>query len=260
MLALDRWVVDAASQLQKKVIEHYEHYNFHAIYQLIHNFCSVELGSFYLDVIKDRQYTTQADSVARRSCQTAMFHVLEAMVRWLAPITSFTADEAWRAMPGQRDEWVFTQTWYDGLFELDEGEAMNREFWSRLLSVREGVSRELEGLRKSGAIGSSLQAEVSLYTDGVLLQSLGALGDELRFVLLTSTAEVASLSEAPSEAVDIELASGEALKLVAAASKEAKCARCWHHRADVGQHADHPELCGRCVENVDGAGEQRQFT
>ncbi|MGM0563215.1 MAG: isoleucine--tRNA ligase [Pseudomonadota bacterium] len=260
MLALDRWVVDATARLQKSVVSHYEAYNFHAIYQLVHNFCSVELGSFYLDVIKDRQYTTQADSLARRSCQTAMFHVLEAMVRWLAPILSFTADEAWRAMPGQRDEWVFVQDWYEGLFELDAEETMNQAFWETLLAVREGVSRELEPLRKGGDIGSSLQAEVALYADGALAGQLESLGDELRFVLLTSTASVEPLSAAPGEAAEVALDNGQSFRLAVAASGQPKCARCWHYRADVGEHADHPELCSRCVDNVAGDGEQRRFT
>lgn len=258
MLALDRWVVDAALQLQQKVLEHYESYNFHAIYQLVHNFCSVELGSFYLDVIKDRQYTAKADSVARRSCQMAMYHVLEAMVRWLAPILSFTADEAWRVMPGQRGETVFTEAWYEDLFALDENEPLNRAYWAKLLEVREVVSRQLELLRKEGQIGSSLQAEVTLYAEGVLAEDLARIGDELRFVLLTSTVAVMPLAEKPADAPVVDLA-GSKLALAASVSEQAKCTRCWHYRADVGEAAEHPELCLRCVDNVAGDGETRHF-
>ena len=258
MLALDRWVVDAASQLQDKVLADYEVYNFHAIYQAVHNFCSGELGGFYLDVIKDRQYTAQAESHARRSCQTAMFHILEAMVRWLAPIISFTADEAWATMPGARGETVFTQEWYGGLFTLDEGEALGREYWAQLLELRQVVAKQMEPMRKAKEIGSSLQAEVTVYADGALADNFNKLGDELRFVMITSTAQVLPLAEKPGDAIEAEVA-GVKIALSVAPSENAKCERCWHYRADVGVLAAHPGLCQRCVDNVDGDGEVRQF-
>jgi isoleucyl-tRNA synthetase len=255
MLALDRWAVDRAFQLQKEVAEAYETYQFHKVYQKVHHFCSVDLGSFYLDVLKDRQYTCREDSLPRRSGQTAMHHIAEALVRWLAPILSFTADEIWRYLPGERSASVFLETWYDGLFPLDESSPYNRELWDFVLKVREAVSKELEVLRVRGDIGSSLNAEVGLYGSEPVLAQLSRLGDELRFVLITSGVTLAPLSGAENTLpTDID-----GLELKVKASGHAKCVRCWHHRHDVGSHAEHPELCGRCVENVAGSGEARRY-
>lgn len=256
MLPLDRWAVDRALTLQKKVITDYEQYQFQPIYQNVHHFCAIDLGSFYLDIIKDRQYTLQENSLARRSAQTAMFHILEALTRWLAPILVFTADELWEHLPGEREESVFLTTWYEGLFELDETELMNRDYWKTVLSMREVVSKELEELREKGVIGSALDAEVQLYCDESLFSQLSKLGDELRFVLITSDAEVFSINDAPEQSIMTEM---DGLKLVVRASDKSKCTRCWHKRSDVGVEPDHPELCGRCVENIEGGGEQRQF-
>ena len=258
MLALDRWVVDTASQLQDKILADYAIYNFHSIYQSVHNFCSSELGGFYLDVIKDRQYTTQAESKARRSCQTAMFHVLEAMVRWLAPIISFTADEVWATMPGKRSDTVFVEKWYDGLFTLNEDEMLGREYWAQLLELRQVVARQLELMRKKKLIGSSLQAEVTIYADALLADRLHKLGDELRFVMITSTAQVLLKEDKPADAIEVDVL-GVAIALVIKSSINEKCDRCWHYCADVGVAVAHPSLCQRCVDNVDGVGEIRQF-
>ncbi|HHH39612.1 MAG TPA: isoleucine--tRNA ligase, partial [Sedimenticola sp.] len=256
MVELDRWAVDRALQLQEEIREAYRDYQFHQIFQKIHNFCANEMGGFYLDIIKDRQYTTQADSLARRSCQTAMHHIIEAMVRWLAPITSFTADEIWKYLPGERGETIFTETWYPGLFALDADDAFDRAFWERVIAVRAEVGKRLEQLRGDGAIGSSLDAEVDLYCDGELRETLEQLGDELRFVLITSYARVHPADEAPAEAVATGI---EGLALLALPSAHPKCSRCWHHREDVGSNPDHPEICGRCVENIETAGETRRF-
>jgi isoleucyl-tRNA synthetase len=259
MLSLDRWAVARAHQLQQQIIDAYRDYNFHIIYQRLHNFCAVDLGGFYLDIIKDRQYTTQADSVARRSAQTALFHIAEAMCRWLAPILSFTADEIWQFMPGKRGESVQLEGWYTRLFELDPDEAMNMDFWQQVLETRSAVSKQLENLRVDNRIGSSLDAEVSLYCDGELRQNLDRLGDELRFVMITSGARVNPLDERPDSAIEARLANGNTLYIDAGASSHEKCVRCWHHRADVGSDESHPDLCGRCVENVSGDGEPRHF-
>jgi len=255
MLALDRWVVDAAAQLQQELTEAYEQYRFWNVYSRVHNFCVQELGGFYLDIIKDRQYTTDADSVARRSCQTALFHIAEALVRWIAPILAFTAEEIWQYLPGERNESVFLNTWYDGLFELDASEELGREFWAEVMEVKAAVNKELENQRNAKTIGGNLQAEVTLFAEESLAAKLAKLGDELRFVLITSYATLAPLSEASAEAVDSDVAG---LKLRVLKSAHAKCTRCWHFREDVGQHAEHPELCGRCVDNVGGAGEVRR--
>ena len=213
------------------------------------------MGGFYLDVIKDRQYTTKADSLARRSCQTAMFHIVEAMVRWMAPVLSFTADEIWAFMPGKRVESVFMEIWYDGLFAADEG-PLDQAAWTRVIVVKTAVAKQLEAMRKDGAIGSSLDAEVTLYCDDALTKVLQSLGDELRFALITSYADVAPLDDAPDSASETDVAG---LKVVARVSTHNKCVRCWHHRADVGAHVGHPELCGRCADNVEGDGETRRF-
>ena len=256
MIELDRWAVDRARQLQDEIVEAYKDYQFHVIYQKVLHFCVVDMGGFYLDIIKDRQYTTQANSLPRRSCQTAMYHIIEAMVRWLAPVLSFTADEIWRYLPGERSESVFLESWYEGLFGLVEEGVFSAEDWDRVIRVRGEVSRQLETMRKDGDIGSSLDAEVQLYCDEGISAVLNKLGDELRFILITSYAGVQSIAEKPETALVTELTG---LALAVRASDYAKCDRCWHHREDVGRHADHPDLCGRCVENVDGAGEQRLY-
>ncbi len=257
LLALDSWVVGRARRLQREVIEAYDRYEFHHIYQKVHNFCAVELGGFYLDIVKDRQYTTQADSRARRSCQTAMYHLIEAMSRWLAPILSFTSDEIWAHIPGERSESVFLERWYE-LPEVEEG-AFSPEFWDLVLETRQVVQKELERLRVAGGIGGSLDAEVDLYCGSELKAVLERLGEELRFVLITSDARVHGTTVVPDDAIHFTLPSGDELWVEVAPSPHPKCVRCWHHRADVGSDPEHPELCGRCVENVAGEGEQRRF-
>lgn len=254
MLDLDRWALDAAARLQDEILEAYGEYRFWNVYSKLHNFCVQELGGFYLDIIKDRQYTTRADSVARRSCQTALFHITEALVRWIAPILAFTAEEIWQYLPGERNESVMLNTWYEGLARLPEGFALDAAYWTRVMAVKGAVNKELEALRSAKAIGGNLQAEVTLFGDDALQADLARLGNELRFVLITSTAEVRPAGEAPEQAVATEV---PGLKLRILKSEHAKCGRCWHHRADVGTHVAHPELCGRCVENIEGAGEVR---
>jgi isoleucyl-tRNA synthetase len=256
MLELDRWAVARAHALQHEVLEAYDSYQFHTFYQRVHNFCAVDMGGFYLDVIKDRQYTTRSDSLARRSAQTAMLRIVEALARWLAPILSFTAEEIWQHIPGGRSESVFLETWYQGLFALAADEPMNEAFWARVIDVRDAVSRELERLRVAGSIGSSLDAEVDLYCEGPLAEALARLQDELRFVLITSYARVHPLAHRPGHAVATD---DPGLWLVATPSAHAKCVRCWHHRDDVGSSAEYPDLCGRCVQNVAGGGEIRRY-
>ena len=256
MLSLDRWAVDRAAVLQAELRAAYDSFQFHQVYQKLHNFCAVDLGGFYLDVIKDRQYTTQADSLARRSAQSAMFMIAEALVRWVAPILSFTAEEIWENMPGERPESVFLVQWYAALQSLQEGEAMGREYWRQLMAVRTAVNREMEARRGAGELRGSLDAAVTLYADSQLLEQLRELGDELRFVLITSSARLAPLEQAPADAAVTELAG---LRLQVVASGDDKCERCWHRRPEVGQLEAHPTLCSRCVENVFGDGELRRY-
>ena len=256
MVVLDRWAVGRAKAVQEEIIAAYENYDFHLVTQKLMQFCSVEMGSFYLDIIKDRQYTAKADSIARRSCQTALFHIVEAMVRWMAPIMSFTAEEIWQLLPGQRDQFVMTDEWYTGLFGLQQGEALDDAYWAQLLAVRAEVNKALEVARNDKLIGSSLQAEVTLFANAELADKLNLLADELRFVLLTSKAVVLVADSQPEGALVTDVAG---LWLQVAASGATKCERCWHHVEDVGSHEGHGDICGRCVTNVAGAGETRRF-
>jgi len=257
MVVLDRWAVGRALAAQQDIEQAYANYDFHEVVQRLMQFCSVEMGSFYLDIIKDRQYTAKGDSIARRSCQTALFHIAEAMVRWMAPIMSFTADEIWAFLPGKRAQFVFTEEWYGSLFGLAEGEGMNDGFWDDLLKVRGEVNKVLEQARADKRIGGSLEAAVTLYADNDLAARLNSLQDELRFVLLTSAATVAPLADAPADAQPSELLKG--LKIAFSTAAGEKCPRCWHYTTDIGQVAEHAELCGRCVTNVAGDGEKRNF-
>jgi len=256
MLPLDRWVVDRAAVLQQDVIAAYEAYHFQSVYQKVHHFCAMDLGGFYLDIVKDRQYTAKSDGLARRSGQTAMYHVVEALSRWLAPITSYTADELWQYIPGQRSDSIFLETWYEQLFELDSDTAMDRDFWEKIINVRSAVSKEIEQVRSKGEIGSSLNAEVELYCNEEYFSVLNLLSSELHFIFITSGASISDEKFCPEDAIQTEV---EGIKLKVVASEHKKCSRCWHQRYDVGEHKEHPELCGRCVENIDGEGEVRQF-
>lgn len=253
MLQLDRWIVGRTAALQQDIIKAYDNYQLHLIYQKLHNFCVVELGAFYLDIIKDRQYTTKADSLARRSAQTALHYIIEAMVRWITPILSFTAEEMWPLIPGQRDKTVFVAEWYK--LPTMPADSFADSYWDLIAQVKDEVNKVLEAKRNSGEVGGGLGTEVTLYCDSELQPKLQALGDELRFVLITSTAEVRPAAEAN----HAEPTALKGLRVAVKKSAHIKCARCWHHRADVGANATHPEICLRCVENVDGEGEQRQF-
>ncbi|EMM0853128.1 isoleucine--tRNA ligase [Morganella morganii subsp. morganii] len=256
MIVADRWAVGRALAAQADILKSYEAYDFHEVVQRLMQFCSVEMGSFYLDIIKDRQYTAKSDGLARRSCQTALFHIAEALVRWMAPIMSFTADEIWNVMPGKRPQYVFTEEWYDGLFGLNAQDSMNDDYWATLLAVRGEVNKVLEQARADKLIGGSLEAAVTLYADDALAAQLNRLGNELRFVLLTSQADVKPLSAAPESAVNSEL---DGLRIGFGKAEGSKCPRCWHYATDIGQDSEHPELCGRCVTNVAGNGEERKF-
>ncbi len=256
MIALDRWAIERAQLLQTEIIEAYNRYQFHLVYQKIYHFCSIDMGSFYLDIIKDRQYTTQTHSVARRSCQTAMYYITEALVRWIAPILSFTADEIWQHLPGERETSVFISSWYTAWPEIPTERQFDQAFWSDIISVRDTVNKALEAARNAGTIGSGLAADVILYVSDELLECLTLLADELRFVLITSTATLAPLKEKSASALATER---NDVFVDVKASLHTKCVRCWHRREEVGSEPKHPELCQRCVSNIDGSGESRQF-
>ena len=254
LVALDRWVLERTRTLQAEIVDAYRRYAFHLIYQRVHNFCSVDLGGLYLDVVKDRMYTTPKRGAARRSAQTVMFHIAESMVRWLAPILSFTAEEVWRHLPGGRPESVFHAIWH----ELPAVDA-DRIDWTALIGLRADVTRELEKLRDTGAIGAPLDARVDVYCPPAEHARFAALGSELRFLLITSHATVHESAAAPPEAVPALNTGVEGVRLLVRPSQDPKCVRCWHRRADVGAEPRHPELCLRCVSNIEGPGEERVF-
>ena len=249
MLDLDKWIVSKTADLQVQILQAYEQYNFHHALQLILNFCSNDLGGFYLDVIKDRQYTTGENSRARRSAQTALNHILEAMVRWLAPVLSFTAEEIWQNMPDEKTQSICSE-WYEGLLSGYQNTAIDTA-----RNINPFIRKQMESMRSDKIIGSSLDAEVDLYCDDKTTEALSQLGDELRFVFITSYARIHPLQDKTDECVE----AGEGVFVVVSHSAHEKCVRCWHHREDVGQNAEHTELCGRCVENVAGSGEKREF-
>jgi isoleucyl-tRNA synthetase len=259
MVAIDRWALQRTAALHEEIADAYRKYEYHLIYQKIHNFCVVDLGGFYLDLLKDRLYTTPKKGVARRSAQTALFHIAESMVRWLAPILSYTADEIWSFLPGKRSESVFLETWHV-IPKPPEGGPID---WNLLIQLKAAVAQELEKLRVAGTIGSSLDAEVEVFSKDEFLEKLKVVGEELRFLLITSEATVKRVSNAAGPPVDAikvaEIAKDGGVWIRVQASAAPKCERCWHHRPDVGSNPEHPTICGRCVDNVTGPGESRQW-
>ncbi|MCD9126581.1 isoleucine--tRNA ligase [Luteimonas fraxinea] len=256
MVALDRWIVHRAAQLQARIEDAYARYDFAEIVQTLSNFCSVDLGSLYLDVTKDRLYTMPEHSVGRRSAQTAMYHIAEAFTRWIAPVLSFTAEELWSHLPapvgGTREANVQFATWYTGLTGLGSDADWSAQDFDRVLELRERVSKVLEPMRASGEIGAALDAEIELRCGVSDVNWLSPVVDELRFLLISGDVTI------------VDDASATAIGVTARATTKAKCVRCWQRRSDVGAHAEHAELCGRCVENIatdgrDGQGELRRW-
>lgn len=253
MVELDRWAVSAAHEAQKEILAAYDDYDFHKVVQRLMHFCSIEMGSFYLDIIKDRQYTAKTDGVARHSCQTALYYIAEALVRWIAPILSFTSDEIWSYLPGEHSEFVFTEEWSNELFTLDEKSIMNNEYWTQILLIRDEVNKILEKERNNKVVGGALEADVTLYVEQSLFETLALLGDELRFALLTSKATIKSIGEADKNVHETDM-SGLKISLIKTSGE--KCPRCWHY-TDDGDSETH--LCKRCETNINGNGEVRRF-
>lgn len=244
-LEIDRYALALLSSLQRSVIDDYGRYEFHLIVQKLHHFCSEELGGFYLDILKDRLYTTGRDSRPRRAAQNVLHHMAHSLLRLFAPILSFTAEEAWEVLTGEPEDSVFLHLWHP-LPELADQERLMAR-WSRIREVRSAVQKHLEGLRVEERIGSSLQASVEIRARGETYDILASLGDDLRFVLLTSHAVAVRVEQAEDEGVS------------AVPIPHPKCERCWHYRADVGCDPDHPTLCGRCITNLFGTGEPRFY-
>ena len=242
LLELDRYALVAARALADAVQADYARNEFHVVVQRLQTYCSEDLGGFYLDVLKDRLYTSGRASPARRSAQTVLSEIRDLLLKLMAPVLSFTAEEAWAIVhPG--DPSIFCHTWTDAVPALPDGEALAAK-WTRILAVRTAALKELEALRAAGKIGSSLQAEAAITAPDADYEALASLGDDLRFVLITSAATVER---------------GERLAISVTSSAHAKCDRCWHYRADVGADPAHPAICGRCVANLAGPGEPRQF-
>ena len=237
MLEIDRYALVRAAQFQEDILAHYKVYEFHPVVAKLQLYCSEDLGGFYLDVLKDRLYTTAPKSLARRSAQTALHQITHAMLRWMAPFLSFTAEEAWKIF-GDSDS-IFMET-FSALGQSDDGLLAK---WRRIREIRDAVNKDIEALRAAGQVGASLQACVTLTVAPEDHALLASLGDDLKFVFITST---------------IELIAGSALQVSAKASSDAKCERCWHYSADVGHDAAHPTLCGRCTSNLFGSGEDRK--
>ncbi|MCC6656741.1 MAG: class I tRNA ligase family protein, partial [Rhodocyclaceae bacterium] len=242
-LEIDRYALALTRRLQEQVTADYGRYEFHRVVQALQGFCSEELGAFYLDILKDRLYTTGTDSQPRRAAQSALWHILQAIVRLMAPVLTFTAEEIWQVLVKNPEDSVMLSTWHALPEPAQESVLVTR--WQRIREVRAEVSKVLEELRVAGKIGSSLQAEVEIRAAGEKHDLLASLGDDLRLVLICSKASVVKVVDAAGEGV------------VAVPSPHAKCPRCWHWREDVGVNADHPELCGRCDANLHGAGEPR---
>ncbi len=256
LVALDAWAVERTAQLQTEVIEHYNRYELHPIYQKLHNFCIVDLGGLYLDITKDRVYTTPAKSVARRSAQTAQYHIIQALVRWIAPILSYTADEIWQAVPGRSELPVFAETWY--ALPDCSAKALKNEVVELLTEVKGELNKVLEQKRSEGLVGKSLETEATLFCGDELQSVLGSLENELRFVLLTS--KVTLKPKADAQGIDdVQPTQIDGLSILVNKTEAQKCVRCWHHSESIGENAEHPELCGRCVINVTTAGEERFY-
>ncbi|MGE8401637.1 MAG: isoleucine--tRNA ligase [Delftia tsuruhatensis] len=237
LLEIDRWALARAAQFQAELLAHYKVYEFHPVVAKLQLFCSEDLGGFYLDVLKDRLYTSAPKSLARRSAQTALHQITHAMLRWMAPFLSFTAEEAWKVFGDS--ESIFLETYTD----LPAGDEALLAKWARLREIRDVVNKDIEAMRAEGRVGSSLQAEVRVSAQPEDLALLQSLGDDLKFVFITSAAEALA---------------GETLQAAVTPSSHAKCDRCWHYRADVGINPEHPSLCGRCDSNLHGAGEERR--
>ena len=267
MLMLDRWAVAQILKLEKNCRDHYNAYQFHLACANLQGVLVTEISSFYFSIIKDRLYTMPPNSLGRRSAQTALFHMVEILTRLVAPILSFTAEEIWQEIKKMeqakaitvRAASVFMAHWYEEIdaadFSLSQ-DIITADDWSYIQSLRIEVNKELEKLRMGGAIGSSLAAEVTLYCETEVFSVLAKLKNDLRFVLITSTAVVKDIAVAPADAITTAIAG---LKLEVIPTKHKKCARCWHYCANVGEYKDHPELCGRCVDNLFGDGEARCF-
>lgn len=255
MIHLDQWAVSHAKIVQEEIIQLYDKYNFHGVIQRLMHFCSIEMGSFYLDIIKDRQYTLQKNSLERRSCQTAIYYIIHALVRWISPILSFTANEIWNYLPGKNSDYVFTEEWSNELFELNTDTKFNHQFWNELISIKSEINKFVEEEIKNKNINNSLEASITLYVTHEIKEKLNVLGNELKFIFLTSHVLVKNYDTAPINTK--KSVSFSKFKMSLKKSKEKKCKRCWHYNIPINYNND--EICTRCISNTQGNGEKRIF-
>ena len=254
LIALDQYIIQRSSEVQATIRKAYDEMNFHVVTNALTNFCINDLGGFYLDIIKDRQYTSKADSQARHSAQTALYHLVQAFVRWMSPILSFTAQEAWELIPEQTEKYVFTAEWYD-LPKSNQQNLISESDWQSLIQVKSAVNRQIEAARNAKLVGSNLSAKVDIWADETLKAILDRLENELRFVLITSQVAVHTFDESKGEATDIG-----GLRVAVSSAEGEKCVRCWHVLPDVNTHAGHEGLCSRCIINLpSGTGEERKY-
>ena len=250
LIAIDQWALRLTKRVQEELLQYYESFQFHLVYQRLHQFCAVEMGSFYLDVLKDRLYTTPTTSVARLSAQTTMHHILQSLVRWIAPILSFTAEEIWQSLDESEDS-VFLTQWYTKLPE--QTDAVQDQFWMNIITLRSEVNKQIEAKRAAGEIGGALDAEVTIHANEKWFGALSDLGDELRFALIVSKVNLTELGS--DQAGDLE-----GILVDITNSQDEKCERCWNRDVTVGKIAGHETICQRCVTNIsDPQGEVRKL-
>ncbi|CAL4319805.1 isoleucine--tRNA ligase [Buchnera aphidicola] len=257
MIYLDKWAIGQAKKVQEQIINFYNSYNFHSVIKRIMYFCSIEMGSFYLDIIKDRQYTLKENSLERRSCQTAIYYIINALVRWIAPILSFTAHEIWSHLPNNNSSYVFTEEWFDKLFYLDDNHNLNHSFWNELIDIKNEINKFLEEEKKNKYINNSLETCISIYVNSDLEKKLNLLGKELKFIFLTSEVTVKKYEQAPINAKKSE--NIPSLKVKIKKSENLKCPRCWHHAIISNKNSKNNQICSRCLLNTVGCGEKRKF-
>ncbi|CAL4326212.1 isoleucine--tRNA ligase [Buchnera aphidicola] len=257
MIFLDKWAIGQTKIVQEEIIKFYNNYNFHGVVQRLMYFCSMEMGSFYLDIIKDRQYTLKTNSKERRSCQTAMYYIINSLVRWIAPILSFTADEIWNYLPEKKSQYVFTEEWFDKLFHLEQDDLFNYQFWNEIINIKNEINKFIEIEIKNKNINNSLEASVTLYVLPELLKKLKLLGKELKFIFLTSNATVKLYDKAPENTKKSKTISY--LKISLEKVEKQKCLRCWHYSIDIKNHIHDSNICNRCILNTIGNGEKRIF-
>lgn len=252
ILYLDKWAISYTKKIQKLIIKNYKSYNFNLVIKNIMNFCSIKMSSFYLDIIKDRQYTLNKNNIARRSCQTTLYYIIESLVRWISPIISFTANEVWDYIPGKRSKYIFTEEWFNGLTKLNSKDILNHNYWKKIILIRNEVNKSIEDIRNIIDFKNSLELDLKIYTNEKNFNLLKILGKELKFIFLTSSAKVFCNKNIKKNEKEIEI--------ILTKSKGIKCLRCWHYfKKNKYKKSNYLNLCNRCISNIYGKGEIRKF-